>query len=87
MTTIVKFHEVKTSPFHKNYYKPLESEKIVINSAKCKSCAKILTSINANEFHTCICGKLAIKGGYEFIWHQYRNKESYINRSIIKIES
>ena len=57
--------------------------RIILNKVKCINCGEIIESKTINDFKRCMCGKIAIDGGKEYL-KRIGNDEDYIELSEIE---
>lgn len=58
--------------------------KIIKNIVKCKNCGDVLESKDVHDFKKCICGRVAIDGGTDYLKRVSKSPDDYIELSIIK---
>jgi hypothetical protein len=59
---------------------------ITKNSAQCLSCKQVIESTYRHDYATCMCGKLAVDGGLDYLKRTYDDsklvKELSVNRKM-----
>lgn len=58
-------------------------EKIINNKIKCNICGDIIESKSLHDYKKCLCGRVSVDGGQEYLKRSYTNKSDYTELSIL----
>ncbi len=57
-------------------------QKILRNAVQCKTCGDVIESTYTHDFKTCLCGRVCVDGGLDYIRRGYiDSKDDYIELS------
>ena len=58
--------------------------KIIKNAIQCKLCGEIIESTERHDYVECQCGACAVDGGYSYLRRTFKERNCYIELSIVE---
>ena len=59
-------------------------KKIIKNAIQCKLCDDIIESTDRHNYVECQCGACAVDGGHDYLRRSYKEKDYFIELSVVK---